>query len=86
MRSDIIEGAIFPDYELSDHTGKHRKLSELQSQDPMVLTSAVAVTVRKIAVRLKGCCNFIGRWRLAIVEWSRSPPTTSPRRTNIAAE
>jgi peroxiredoxin len=37
MRSDIIEGAIFPDYELSDHTGKHRKLSELQSQDPMVL-------------------------------------------------
>jgi len=37
MRSDIIEGAIFPDYELTDHTGKHRKLSELQSQDPMVL-------------------------------------------------
>ena len=37
MRSDIIEGAIFPDYELTDHTGKHRKLSELQNQDPMVL-------------------------------------------------
>lgn len=37
MRSDIIAGAIFPDYELSDHTGKHRKLSELQGQDPMVL-------------------------------------------------
>ena len=37
MRSDITQGAIFPDYELSDHTGKHRKLSELQSQDPMVL-------------------------------------------------
>ena len=37
VRSDIMQGAIFPDYELSDHTGKHRKLSELQGQDPMVL-------------------------------------------------
>ncbi len=37
MRSDIVAGALFPDYELSDHTGKHRKLSELQEQDPMVL-------------------------------------------------
>src|SRR5689334_5100568 len=37
MRSDIVAGAIFPDYELSDHTGKHRKLSELQAGDPMVL-------------------------------------------------
>jgi len=30
MRSDIVPGAIFPDYELSDHTAKRRKLSELQ--------------------------------------------------------
>src|SRR5467141_152126 len=37
MRSDIVPGAIFPDYELSDHTTKHRKLSELQGQHPMVL-------------------------------------------------
>ena len=37
MRSDMIQGAVFPDYELSDHTGKHRKLSELQGNDPMVL-------------------------------------------------
>jgi peroxiredoxin len=37
MRSDIVPGAIFPDYELSDHTGKHRKLSELQGPHPMVL-------------------------------------------------
>ena len=28
MRSDIVPGAIFPDYELSDHTTKRRKLSE----------------------------------------------------------
>ena len=28
MRSDIVPGAILPDYELSDHTMKRRKLSE----------------------------------------------------------
>ena len=37
MRPDIVPGAIFPDYELSDHTAKRRKLSELQGQHPMVL-------------------------------------------------
>ncbi len=37
MRADIIPGAIFPDYELTDHTTKRRKLSELQGRDPMVL-------------------------------------------------
>ena len=37
MRADIIPGALFPDYELSDHTGKHRKLSELQALDPMIV-------------------------------------------------
>jgi hypothetical protein len=29
MRSDMVPGAIFPDYELSDYTAKRRKLSEL---------------------------------------------------------
>jgi peroxiredoxin len=37
MRSDIVPGAVFPDYELSDHHGKRRKLSELQEADPLVL-------------------------------------------------
>ena len=37
MRSDIGPGAIFPDYELSDHTATRRKLSELQGPDPMIL-------------------------------------------------
>jgi peroxiredoxin len=37
MRNHIVPGVTFPDYELSDHTGKHRKLSELQQQDPMIL-------------------------------------------------
>jgi peroxiredoxin len=37
MRSDIVPGTVFPDYELPDHTTKHRKLSELQGEDRMVL-------------------------------------------------
>src|ERR1700722_3985124 len=37
MREDIVAGAVFPDYELADHTGKHRKLSDLQGPDPLVL-------------------------------------------------
>src|SRR6516162_1757922 len=37
MRPDIVTGAVFPDYELSDHTAKRQKLSELQGPHPMVL-------------------------------------------------
>src|SRR6478735_2208365 len=37
MRPDMMPGVTFPDYELSDRAGKHRKLSELQGDDPMVL-------------------------------------------------
>jgi peroxiredoxin len=37
MRSDIVPGATFPDYELPDHTAKRRKLSQLQGPDPMIL-------------------------------------------------
>ena len=37
MRADIKPGARFPDYSLADQTGKHRSLSELQGQDPMIV-------------------------------------------------
>jgi peroxiredoxin len=40
MRSDMVRGAIFPDYELDDHTGARRKLSELQGGDSLILTLA----------------------------------------------
>jgi peroxiredoxin len=40
MRSDIVPGAIFPDYELSDHRGARRTLAELQGSDPLVLVLA----------------------------------------------
>jgi peroxiredoxin len=37
MRPDIVPGAVFPDYALSDHRGMHHTLSELQQRDPLVL-------------------------------------------------
>ena len=37
MRPDMTPGATFPDYDLSDHTGTHRKLSDLQAGQPLVL-------------------------------------------------
>jgi hypothetical protein len=37
MRADIVPGAVFPDYELSDYAAKRRKLSELQGHDRMIL-------------------------------------------------
>jgi peroxiredoxin len=37
MRRDITVGATFPDYELPDQTGAHRKLSELQRADPLIV-------------------------------------------------
>jgi peroxiredoxin len=40
MRADIAPGGTFPDYELPDHTSTPRRLSELQGDDPLILTLA----------------------------------------------
>ena len=61
MRSDIVQGAIFPDYELGDHTGKHRKLSALQEQDPMVVVLGRGGFCPKAAGRPKVCSNSFVR-------------------------
>ncbi|HEX5225489.1 MAG TPA: redoxin domain-containing protein [Solirubrobacteraceae bacterium] len=40
MRPDIAPGAKFPDYQLPDHAKTPRTLSELQGEDPLILTLA----------------------------------------------
>jgi peroxiredoxin len=40
MRADIVPGAVFPDYALPDHTNTVRTLSEIQGDDPMIVTLA----------------------------------------------
>ena len=37
MRADIVPGARFPDYELTDHARTRRRLSEIQGNDPMIV-------------------------------------------------
>jgi hypothetical protein len=61
MRADIVPGALFPDYELTDHATKRRKLSELQGPDPMILVLSRGVSVRRTAGRRRGWYNFIAR-------------------------
>jgi peroxiredoxin len=40
VRADIAPGGVFPDYELPDHESVPRRLSEIQGDDPLVLTLA----------------------------------------------
>jgi len=40
MRPDLIAGAVLPDFALPDHTDAVRTLSEIQGDDPMILTLA----------------------------------------------
>jgi peroxiredoxin len=40
MRPDMVPGATLPDYELPDHENVVRRLSEIQGDDPMILTLA----------------------------------------------
>ena len=40
MRRDILPGASFPSYDLADHDGRVRKLSDLQGGEPMILVLA----------------------------------------------
>jgi peroxiredoxin len=40
MRADIVGGGRFPDYELPDHESVTRRLSEIQGDDPLILTLA----------------------------------------------
>jgi len=52
MRSDIVSGGVFPDYELPDHTNTKRRLSEPQGQDPLILTLARGRFCPKVVLRV----------------------------------
>jgi peroxiredoxin len=58
MRADIVAGAVFPDYELTDHTGTRRTLSELQGSDPLVLMLTRGAYCPKDRRQLEGLVQF----------------------------
>ena len=76
MRADIVAGALFPDYELTDHTGKRRKLSDLQGPDPMILVLSREDFARRIGARPRVWSTFTTRWKSVTPAWSPSVPTT----------
>jgi len=59
MRADIVASAVFPDYELIDHTGKRHKLSDLQGPDPMVLVLSRGGYCPKDLARLRVNTQYI---------------------------
>ena len=60
MRADITPGSTFPDYELPDHTGRPRRLSELQRGDPMVIVLAREAYSAKDQIQQQGLVQL---WR-----------------------
>jgi peroxiredoxin len=58
MRADVVPGAVFPDYELPDQTGKHRRLSELQASDPMIVVLSRGGYCPKDRRQLEGLVQF----------------------------
>jgi peroxiredoxin len=88
MRSDIVPGAVFPDYELPDHTAKRRKLSELQGQHPMILVLSRGGYCPKDRRQAEGWFNSIVRSRslLPIVTISTDNITeTNEYRSGVSA-
>jgi peroxiredoxin len=89
MRADIQPGAVFPDYELPDHTGRHRKLSELQGQDPLILVLSRGVFCPKDRRQLEGLVQLhreleVGYCRLVTIS-TDNLLETNEQRSGLAA-
>jgi peroxiredoxin len=68
MRDDIKVGARFPDYELPDHTGRKRRLSDLQGGHPMVVVLLRGAFCPKDRQQLRG---LVGLWPEMKVGYAR---------------
>src|SRR5436190_23452538 len=89
MRLDIVPGALLPDYELSDHTSKRRKLSELQGPHPMVLVLSRGSFCPKDRRQAEGLVQLhreleVGYCRLVTIS-TDNITQTNEYRTGVAA-
>jgi len=85
MRANIVAGAVFPDYELTDHTVERRKLSDLQGPDPMILVLSRGGFCPRDIRQAEGLVELTARRKLVTLASSPSAPTTCSRRTITAA-
>jgi peroxiredoxin len=86
MRADIKAGNAFPDYQLPDHTGRPRRLSEIQADDPMIIVLAREAYSAKDQRQHEGLVQLGSEMKPAsgTAGWSRSPPATPRRPTTTA--
>jgi hypothetical protein len=83
---DIRPGGTFPDYALPDHTNTVRKLSELQGDDPLVLTLARGnYCPKEHQQHLELAANY-RRSPSPTPRSSRSRPTTTTRHRSSAPQ
>jgi peroxiredoxin len=92
MRPDLDTGAKFPDYELLDHTGTPRRLSELQGKDPMVIVLAREAYSAKDQRQHEGLVQLwkemkpgVGYCRMVTIT-TTDPQVTLNYRSGVAAE
>jgi peroxiredoxin len=89
MRADIVPGAVFPDYELTDHTGTRRKLSQLQGADPLILVLSRGAFCPKDRRQAEGLIQLhremeVGYCRLVTIS-TESLVVTNEYRTGVGA-
>ncbi len=89
MRAGIAPGAVFPDYELADHRGKHRKLSDLQGLDPMIVVLSRGGFCPKDRRQAEGLLELhremeVGYCRLVTIS-TDNLATTNEYRTGVGA-
>jgi len=85
LRADIVPGAVFPDYELSDHSAKRRKLSDLQGTHPMVLVLSRGGFCPKDRRQAEGLVKLHCELEVAYCRLVTISTDNITRRMNIAA-
>ena len=92
MRGDITPGSRFPDFELRDHTGTYRRLSELQGPDPLIIVLAREAYSAKDQIQQHNLVQLwnemkpgVGYCRLVTITTS-TPQETLNYRSGIGAE
>jgi len=65
MRTDIVPGAIFPDFELPDQSGRRRRLSEIQGSDPMIVVLSRGAYCPKDRRQLRNLVDLYPEIRVA---------------------
>lgn len=77
MCSDIVPGAVFPDYELPDHTGTLCRFGELQGDDPLILTRAGQADSHRPQPGTPRSCRTRASGAARRAVWRSTPPTSN---------